>query len=91
MKKLPFFSRSLQAVVVDEMCKCGHMKSEHASKVVKVSNSLLRLSNQGGLSSDCPRFTWDGYVTAEEKAEMLLAQRPACAGRKRVAPKEEAA
>ena len=78
MKSLPFFSKRLNDFVVDEACECGHLKSEHGSKTIRLENSMLRMPHEGNCCHNyctCEQFTWVRYVTASEKAAIVLAQR----------------
>jgi len=65
----PFYSKRLQDWVVDEMCTCGELRSEHGSLVQHVgdTDTLLRLEGEGNMD-ECPRYTFKGFVTAEKYA-----------------------
>lgn len=70
MKPL-FFSQILQDYVVDEMCSCGHLKSQHGSLTARSARGILRQPHDGGCCHgicDCKRFTFVRYVTIEERS-----------------------
>ena len=51
---------------VDEKCRCGCMRSEHAA-----SNSLIR-GHGHCLRCDCKQFTWAGFVEATEAPRIAI-------------------
>lgn len=67
-----FFSREMGDYVVDQRCECGHLLSEHGSCLLPLGDGRsLRRHHDGNCCStatdcDCPRFRWDGWVTATE-------------------------
>ena len=68
------YSRALGDYIVDSRCKCGHLESEHGSETTKLSTLMLRHPHAGNCCESqcaCPRFTWESFVTLEEKAAML--------------------
>lgn len=75
----PFFSRQLQDYVVDEMCECGHLKSDHGSLNRRINDRVVRLSRDEGScckgKCKCPHFTWERWVTADEAADLVIAAR----------------
>ncbi len=75
----PFFSRQLQSFVVDEMCECGHSKSEHGSKLRKLpGNRFIRLVEEGNCCNmicSCSQFTWKGWVIADKAANLIIKKR----------------
>jgi hypothetical protein len=74
-----FYSNQLGGVVVDEMCKCGHLKSEHGSRTMSLEDQILRESNEGSCCSgscSCSSFSWARFVTKEEVAKIYLAKNP---------------
>lgn len=76
----PFFSRQLKDFVVDEMCECGHAKSEHGSSSTNMDGQIVRLSRDEGSCCSgqcaCPRFTWARYITETEAVQQALYERP---------------
>lgn len=75
----PFFSRTLNAFVLDEMCVCGHLKSEHGSKIVRSRGAIIRLHDDGSCCKSgcsCKQFTWLRDVTDDEMAAIIIARRP---------------
>jgi hypothetical protein len=72
----PFYSRAKQALVVAERCECGHLKSEHGSKLTRLPNGQMYRQYQHGscCEDDCPcdQYTFAEYVTEEEAVEHLL-------------------
>lgn len=73
-----FFSRQLNDYVVDEMCVCGHLKSLHGSLLHKFSNSMIREHSDGNCCSgrcNCPQYTFERFVAAEEAAQLLVNRR----------------
>ncbi len=74
----PFFSHSLRAFVLDEMCVCGHLKSEHGSKTIRSRGATIRLHDDGSCCENgcaCKQFTWARDVTDEEMADRIIARR----------------
>lgn len=56
-----FFSHLVDDYVVDGICKCGHLESEHGSEVIKVAGKSVRLNNSGSCcckNCECMKFTW---------------------------------
>ena len=71
-----FYSRQLQDYVIDEMCECGHKKSEHGSMLHKMRRKFHRESNGGSCCSGpckCKRFTFARFITVEELAQLAVA------------------
>lgn len=66
----PYYSRRIQDWVVDEMCTCGHMRSDHGSLLKKLPNGkMLRLSAEGnccGGHCECLQYTFARHVGVEE-------------------------
>ena len=55
-----------------ELCKCGHLITEHGSRTTKVGDKLLREPHHGGCcagSCQCKRFTFHRFVSIEEAAD----------------------
>ena len=53
----------------EAMCVCGHLESEHGSRLQKIGNRSLRLSNDGSCccgNCECPKFRWDRWVEKDE-------------------------
>lgn len=63
----PFFSNSLQDVVVAAVCVCGHLQTEHGSESKKVGNGkFFRAENEGTCCDkhcSCRRFVWAKWLT----------------------------
>lgn len=78
IKKGIFIRRSGE-VVVDSMCKCGHLESEHGSKSTRLPDgALLREEGHGNCCKGkcaCARFTWERFVTLDERADKIIADR----------------
>ena len=73
-----FFSKHLGDYVVDEMCKCNHLKSEHGSRVKMMGDSMLRDPHKGSCccgSCVCKKFNFERYVTITEAAEIVTSKR----------------
>lgn len=63
-----FFSHQLNDYVTDEMCTCGHFKSEHGSLLTKLKHKYVRQGSDGNCCDCCCRkFTFERFVTIEEK------------------------
>ncbi len=78
MKRSIFYSERLGDFVVDEMCQCGHLKSEHGSLLHKIKGTLIREANDGGCCSghcECRQFRFARYVAVEERASMQKKRR----------------
>lgn len=74
----PFFSTRLKDFVLDSVCICGHLQSEHGSRTTKCDDRLVRESGHGNCCQDactCPRFTWERDVTSDEAADRVIALR----------------
>jgi len=77
--KILFFSRQHNDYVVDEMCACGHLKSEHGSLLHKLKNKMLREHSDGNCCAghcECTQFTFARFVTAKEAAKLTISKRP---------------
>jgi len=74
-----FYSEQLGDYVVDELCKCGHLKSEHGSKLTKINEkATLREPHNGSCCTGgcaCAQFAFARYVTVEEAAGVVVAKR----------------
>jgi hypothetical protein len=69
----PFYSERRNDWVVDEMCMCGKLRSEHGSLVQRIGDKLLRLESEGNCSeTHCNKYVFGGFVTATTYAEKLL-------------------
>lgn len=71
MRRSIFYSERLGDFVVDEMCECGHLKSDHGSLNVRLDESIVREPNDGSCcagSCHCEKFTFARFVTLEEVA-----------------------
>jgi hypothetical protein len=82
VRRSVFFSRKHQNFIVDSMCKCGHLESEHGSlnQTIMPGKRIVRQPGHGNCCADscpCPRFTWVRHVTVDEKADMVIAARAA--------------
>jgi hypothetical protein len=67
--KVLFYSRSRGDFVVDEMCRCGHLKSKHGSLIHKTKNAMIRDPSDGSCCSDhceCGQFTFVEFVTISD-------------------------
>ena len=63
-----------ERVVVDEMCVCGHPKSEHGSHTIQIPRSLIRLPATGNCCQshcNCARFCWAAWIYKESRQRML--------------------
>jgi len=69
-----FRSNQLGGIVVDEMCKCGHLKSDHGSHSINLGDGhMIRESHEGNCCArkcECPGFTWARFVIKEEAAQI---------------------
>jgi hypothetical protein len=73
-----FYSNQLRDIVVNEMCKCNHLKSEHGSLLHKLLKAIVREPNDGGCCSshcDCKQFTFSRYVCVDEAADIVMSHR----------------
>lgn len=72
----PFFSRQLGAMIVDEMCQCGHLHSEHGSKLEALGkDKKLRMPNEGSCCAkncECLKFRWKRWITANERRPLQV-------------------
>lgn len=68
----PFYSERRRDWVVDEVCMCGKLRSEHGSLVMKIDDRLLRLESEGNCSeTNCPHYCFGGFVTAADYERLL--------------------
>ena len=52
----------------DEMCTCGHLKSEHRHGYEQCGHSWPdSLSDPGGRDCECYRYTWTPAKSDEDK------------------------
>lgn len=73
-----FFSNQLNDYVVDELCKCNHLKSEHGSKISNMEGFILREPNQGSCCSGvcvCKQFKFEKFVTITEAAKIVASKK----------------
>jgi len=50
--------------IIDEMCTCGHLKSQHNPTKLKV---LAEIEGHGKCTvCDCKKFTWKSFVYINE-------------------------
>lgn len=71
---MPFFSRALGSMVVDSVCVCGHLETDHGSKLKSIgSGQKMRLPHEGNCcagSCACHQFTWARWAVQEEIAHV---------------------
>ena len=74
-----FFSNQLNDYVADEMCECGHLKSEHGSLTRRIKGKIHRIATEGNCCAsghcDCSQYTFARFVSIKEKAIMLFGER----------------
>lgn len=70
----PFYSKRRKDWVVDEICECGKLRSEHGSLVQKVGDQYLRLAGEGN-AEECKRYRFFEFVTAKRYAAMMFKRR----------------
>ena len=72
-----FYSKQIQNFVSDEMCECGHLKSEHGSLTHRTKDKMIRESSDGNCCScACKKFTFHRFVSIDEAAEIIICKRP---------------
>lgn len=82
MKK-PYFDHVQNDYVMDEMCQCGHLKSDHGSLTVKLRQSQgrsYRLPDDGSCCAPgcgCKKFRWARFVFTDEYAKIIKDRRTA--------------
>ena len=80
MKRSIYYSERHGDYVSDEMCECGHLKSEHGSKLMPLNGSTtIRESNEGSCCNGvcaCGQFSFARFVLLEEAAQLALGRRP---------------
>lgn len=58
------------------LCKCGHLQSDHGSRLVRIEGGTYREYHHGSCCDcACGQFTFHRFVTLTEAAQMLL-ERP---------------
>jgi len=71
----PFFSEKLGDFVVNSVCGCGHLETEHGSLLV----GGIKVENHGGSCCKgrcgCEKFTWERWATTEEAAAITKSKR----------------
>lgn len=81
MPKIPFYSETHQDFIVAEMCECGHLQKDHGSLNIRLHDTdgrIVRLPNDGGCCNGhcgCDHYRWARWVTSDEYASMIVAQR----------------
>lgn len=79
MANKPFYCHSVNDVVIDGVCECGHLERDHGSRLKVIDkDNTLRESHGGGCCADkcnCPRFTWKRWMTITEFAATLAKKR----------------
>jgi hypothetical protein len=68
-RKMNFFSKRLNSNVVDALCQCGRLQSDHCSRVLNIDNAIVRETGHGNCE-DCSQFRWSRWVTEEEVASL---------------------
>ncbi len=74
MSQKTFFSKSLQDVVVDGVCECGHLERDHGGQTVRVGKNMTRVREGGSCCVGkciCSHFVWARWMTATEFAKSL--------------------
>jgi hypothetical protein len=57
------------------LCKCGHLQSDHGSRLVQMEGGTYREYHHGGCcccDCACKQFTFHRFVSLKEAAQMLL-------------------
>lgn len=81
----PYFDHAANDYVMDEMCQCGHLKSDHGSLLVSLRHSQgrkLRLRDDGSCCKQdchCTKFRWIRFVYTDEYTQIIAARRKASA------------
>lgn len=75
----PYYCFATEDFVMDEMCCCGHLKSEHGSVLVKMRKSKvsLRIPADGGCCEGmcgCKKFRWERFVYTDEYAQIITSR-----------------
>ncbi len=79
--RTPYYVSQSDDFVMDEMCACGHLKSEHGSRTVKLKASgdrSLRIPNDGSCCNGdcrCPRYRWVRFVYMNEYTDIIRSRR----------------
>lgn len=68
----PFYSHSKKDWMIDEVCVCGKLQSEHESLVRNIEGTILRLDHEGGTNL-CNKYRFDHYANAQECLEIKRA------------------
>lgn len=71
----PFWSNQLQDIAVDEICTCGHLRSEHGSQSLAMdkTEAMLRVANEGGCCGEdcsCSKYKFARFVGMHEHVEI---------------------
>lgn len=70
-----FFSAKLNDWVVDSMCVCGKLQSEHSTITMIIGEDIVSDNNHGVcLETHCDKFTWKRWVTETELLPASMAQ-----------------
>ena len=73
-----FYSKQIENFVSDEMCKCGHLKSNHGSLTHRMKDKMIRERSDGSCCSShcvCNKFTFMRFVSVDEAAELIVYKR----------------
>lgn len=66
MKKIPFYSTSLQMMVVDMLCLCGGRWTHHLH-----DHERVEIHGGGHPATGCPQFRYAGYMYEEAKGDPM--------------------
>ena len=52
----------MQKTIIDELCVCGHKKSEHCSLYSDRERGFVAKGHGKCKKCSCPKFTWNAYI-----------------------------
>lgn len=71
-----FYSKILNDFVVDSLCECGHLESQHGSFLQDIGEEKkIRVNSGGSCCFDkcfCEKFIWMRWVCLEEYLQKYI-------------------
>jgi hypothetical protein len=75
----PFYSKARKDFVVDALCECGHLHTEHDSIFFHVDeHTIVREYMEGKCCCEdcsCQRFRWSNWVLSKDAPQPSLLRR----------------
>lgn len=65
MRRKPVAKKDYASRIYDELCQCGHKKSDHAGRLNELGCTVRVIKIMG--QCPCPRFTWKSFLDQSGK------------------------